>query len=203
MDSCQRFKEMISDYIEGGLTRQDKVSMDKHLKECLRCKGAIKQLKNLMHNLGGLPSIKVSSDFDTILRARISMENGLARRRRERLLPLGQIRFPAYAFSAVMILVALVATLLLINPESNDTPIADTNERLYRQEGTVVIDPDTKEKYIYFIEKQPVPVINTQPEILDESDNLINSNIPPDSIQVQNNEASWIKTVRTVEPNLF
>jgi len=203
MDSCQRFKEMVSDYIEGGLSQQSKVLMDKHLRDCLRCKGAIKQLKSLIHTVRELPRIKVSPDFETVLKARISMENGLARRRRARLLPLGQIKFPAYAFSAVMIVVALVASLLLIKPETNEAPLADINKELYKQSGPVRVDPTTNEKFIFFIEKQPVPIINPQPEIMDENEKLINSNIRSDSTQVQDIEKEWLKTVKAFEPNLL
>lgn len=203
MDSCQRFKEMVSDYIEGGLGQQDKAMMDKHLKDCLRCRGVIKQLKSLIHTVRELPRVKVSTNFETILRARISMESGLERRRRARLFPLGQIKFPAYAFSAVMIVVALVASLLLIKPETNEAPIANIDNELYKQSGPVRVDPTTNEKFIFFIEKQPVPIINPQPEIMDENDNLINSNIRSDSVQVQDIEKEWLKTVKAFEPNLL
>jgi hypothetical protein len=114
------------------------------------------------------------------------------------------MKFPAYAFSAVMIVVALVASLLLFRPETNEAPLADMNKELYNQKrGAIQVDPITNEKFIFYIEKQPVPIINPQPESLDENNNLINSNTRSDSTQVQDIEKEWLKTVKAIEPNLL
>ena len=203
MDSCQRFKEMVSDYIEGGLSQQNKELMDKHLRDCLRCKGAIKQLKNLLQNLKELPKISVSPDFETILRARISMESGLARRRGGSFLSLGQMKIPAYALSAVTIVaLALFASLLLFRPDSKVEIMANMNE-VHNAQKPVRFDRTTNEKYVYFIEKQPVPIINPQSEILNVNDNLHDSNLVSDSLQILNSQKNWHQAIPAFEQYLY
>jgi hypothetical protein len=162
MDSCQRFKETVSDYIEGELDHQNQSLMEQHLRDCLGCKKNISQLKSLIQNLRELPRITVSPDFETILRARISMESSLARRRRERGLPIGQSKLPAYAFAAVVLLVVIFTVVVLNKSNHYSAPQANRNNDWY-QGGVEKYDPTTNERYIYIIETQPVPNINSQP----------------------------------------
>ncbi len=155
MDSCQRFKELVSDYIEGELDHKNQLLMEKHLRDCVGCEKNIGQLKNLIRDLHELPKISVSPDFETILRARISMESSLARHRRERWFPVRQIRLPAYALAAALIVLAVVTIAILNNSKRYAEPQANINNQWYRG-GIEKTDPATNERYIYILETQPV-----------------------------------------------
>ncbi len=171
MDSCQRFKEMVSDYIEGELDYQNQILMEQHLRDCLGCEKNIGQLKNLIRDLHKLPKISVSPDFETILHARIGMESSLARHRRDRWLPVGLIRFPVYTIAVAVILLALVTVAILNNINRQAEPQANINSQWIRG-GIEKTDPATNERYIYIIETQPVQNINgesNQPPIKDIS----------------------------------
>jgi len=200
MDSCQRFKEMVSDYIEGGLDHQNQSLMEQHLRECLGCNKNISQLKMVIENLRALPKIAVSPDFETILRARISMESSLARRRSERWFPIGQFRLPAYALAAIVILVALATVLVLNKLNRYDVPQASRNNDWY-QGGASTVDHPTNERYIYIIEIQPIPNVNSQSR--SESDPTVNKNAYSDSVQTFKDSELWYETVQASETKIY
>ncbi len=160
-DCCQRFKEMVSDYVEGELDHQNQSLMEQHLRDCLECKSKISQLKRLIKNLRTLPKIKVSPDFETILRARISFESSLARRRKGRLFPVSQVPIPAYALGLVVLILALVTVFTVNKSNRGSLPQADINNE-WIQGGAQKVDPITNERYIYIIETQPVANIKSQ-----------------------------------------
>ncbi|UCE05527.1 MAG: zf-HC2 domain-containing protein [bacterium] len=202
MDSCQRFKEMISDYIEGELDSQNNSQMEKHLRDCLRCKKAISQLKNLIRKLKELPKITVSPDFETILRARISMESSLARRRNERFFPIGQFRLSAYAFSAVVIIVALFAAFFLVKPYRVSAPQASVNNEWYKG-GAVKYDPSTNEPYIYIIERESVKNVSSQTPTRNIRYQPTDKKISSDSSQTYKDEKLWFETAQTLESIIY
>lgn len=156
MDNCQRFKEMVSDYIEGGLAQQNNQQMEYHFKECLKCSKTTQQLRNLLRELQGLPKVTVSPDFETILRARISIESGLARRRREGFFSSLQFRIPAYAISAVLIILGLMSIFSRIERHRTRMapPEAYVNQEWYG--GVSQHDNSNKDVFIYFLERKPV-----------------------------------------------
>jgi len=200
-DSCQRFKEMVSDYIEGELDHQNQSLMEKHLSDCLECKRKISQLKQLIKNLKALPRITVTPDFETILRARISMESSLARRRRGRLLPVSQFPLPAYAFGMIVLIVALVTVFVLNKSNRFSQPQATINNE-WIQGGSEKVDPVTNERYIYIIETQPVANIKSQNtgESYQPIDKKTHS---VDSSQVFKDSKLWHETAQVLESNIF
>jgi hypothetical protein len=200
MDSCQRFKEMVSDYIEGGIDHQNQLIMEQHLRDCLGCKKNTSQLKNLIQNLRGLPRIKVTPDFETILRARISMESSLARRRREQWFPIGQLRMPAYALVAIILMMAVISVLILNKSNHYSAPQANRNNE-WVQGGAEKYDPNTNERYIYIIETQPVPNINSQTS--GENDQLVDKKSSTDSIQTFKDNELWYETAQVLESKFY
>lgn len=200
MDSCQRFKEMVSDYIEGELDHQNQSLMEQHLRHCLGCKKNISQLKSLIKNLRELPRITVSRDFETILRARISMESSLARRRNGRWFPVGRFRLPTYALTAVVLVVALFTVFVLSKSNHYSEPQANRNNDWY-QGGATKYDPITNERYIYIIETQPVPNINSQPR--DDGYQPLARKSNTDSIQTFKDSELWYETAQALEAKIY
>jgi hypothetical protein len=199
-DSCQRFKEMVSEYVEGELDHQNQSLMEQHLRDCLVCKSKISQLKRLIKNLKDLPRIKVSHDFETILRARISMESSLARRRRGQLFPVSQFPLPAYAFAGIVLIVALFTVLALNKSNRVALPQSDINNE-WIQGGIQKVDPVTNERYIYIIETQPVANIKSQTNA--ESDQQIDKSAISDSSQVFKDSKLWHETAQALESKIY
>lgn len=199
-DSCQRFKEMVSDYIEGEIDLQNQKLMEKHLRDCLGCKTNVSRLKALIQNLRELPKITVSPDFETILRARVSRESRLASRQGKRWFPVGQFRIPAYAFTAVVVVVALLTMYVLNKSNRFSAPQANTNNQWY-QGGVEKVDPSTNERYIYFIETQQVPKVNYQ--IPGENRQTIDKNIASDSMNTFKDNKLRHETMPASESKIY
>jgi len=180
-NSCQRFKSMVSNYIEGELDQKNQGLMEKHLRACLGCKRKISQLKQLIQNLKKLPKISVTPDFETILRARINRENRLAKRQRNRWLPTGQFRLPAYVFGAAVLALALFTVFAINKSNRISPPQANMNEQWIQPQAVEKVDPTTKERYLYIIEKQEIPNVNYQVPSESENDGTIDENIEADS----------------------
>lgn len=202
MDSCQRFKEMISDYIEGGLDQQSNLQMGQHLRDCLKCTQSIKQLKNLIRKLKELPKLTVSPYFNTILRARIGLESSLDRRRRERFFSSWQLRLSAYAATAILVLFALLTIFSQSNKRNQIYPLeAYTNQEWIG--GAKQVNPSSNERIIYFIERQPVyNVVPHTPNIV-KSYNSSERRIISDSTQINTNEKSWIERTSHFESLIY
>lgn len=155
MDSCQQFKLLISDFIEGGLSPENQQQMEYHFQECIRCTTTTQQLKNLINDLRKLPKIKVSPNFETILRARISVESALARRKHENFFASLQFRIPAYAVSAVLIILGLLSVFSRFDRADRlEAPEAYVNQEWYG--GVQQADRSNQDLRIYVIEKQTV-----------------------------------------------
>lgn len=52
---CQEFVELVTDYLDGALSRRDRRRMDKHLKACDGCDAYLEQVRLTVRSLGELP----------------------------------------------------------------------------------------------------------------------------------------------------
>lgn len=52
---CKEFVELVTDYLEGALSRGDRRRMDKHLKACDGCDAYLAQIRITVRSLGELP----------------------------------------------------------------------------------------------------------------------------------------------------
>ncbi len=52
---CQEFVELVTDYLEGALSRGDRRRMEKHLKACDGCDAYLAQIRITVRSLGELP----------------------------------------------------------------------------------------------------------------------------------------------------
>ncbi|MEJ7893460.1 MAG: zf-HC2 domain-containing protein [Solirubrobacteraceae bacterium] len=52
---CQEFVELVTDYLEGTLSRRDRRRLEKHLKACDGCDAYLKQVRLTVRSLGELP----------------------------------------------------------------------------------------------------------------------------------------------------
>ncbi|MBL7093988.1 zf-HC2 domain-containing protein [candidate division KSB1 bacterium] len=127
MNNCHQCEELISDYIEGKLDSNSRQQFDNHIKACSQCAGKTKNVKVLHNTLIALPGKQVSSDFDSMLRARIGIENKRERRKRESLLFSWKVRVPIYGISVVLVLFILVTVFSLLSNKNTFPPNASMN----------------------------------------------------------------------------
>lgn len=52
---CQEFVELITDYLEGNLSRRDRRRIDKHLRGCDGCDAYLESIRLTVRSLGELP----------------------------------------------------------------------------------------------------------------------------------------------------
>jgi len=116
MPECKSFQEKIFDYIDGLLPTGARKGVVKHLEECLDCSEIYENVTNVRWQLRNLNSIKVSPDFETVLRTRISMERSLSRRN----FLNRPIRIPVYAATGALAFFAAFFILNLADKKLNN-----------------------------------------------------------------------------------
>lgn len=116
MPECKSFQESIFDYIDGLLPTGAKKGVVKHLEECLDCSEIYENVTKVRWQLRNLNSIKVSPDFETVLRTRISMERSLRRRNFFN----RPIRIPVYAATGALAFLAAFFILNISDRQSNN-----------------------------------------------------------------------------------
>lgn len=66
---CQELVELVTEYLEGGLTRQERARFEAHLAECEACRAYVDQLRRTVRALGRLPAESLSSEATDALLA--------------------------------------------------------------------------------------------------------------------------------------
>jgi len=88
--TCEAFDAALPDYLEGTLDGSRRVSVERHLRECVRCAGLVRDLENIRDEAAALPDLVPSRDLWAGIEARIAAPViPLAARseRRKRLVP--------------------------------------------------------------------------------------------------------------------
>jgi len=116
MPECKSFQEKIFDYVDGLLPRGARKDVVRHLEECLDCSEIYENVTKVRWQLRNLNSIKVSPDFETVLRTRISMERSLSRRS----FLNRPIRIPVYAATGALAFLAAFFILNLSDKQLNN-----------------------------------------------------------------------------------
>ncbi len=116
MPECKSFQEKMFDYVDGLLPRGARKDVVRHLEECLDCSEIYEGVTKVRWQLRNLNSIKVSPDFETVLRTRISMERSLSRRS----FLNRPIRIPVYAATGALAFLAAFFILNLSNKQLNN-----------------------------------------------------------------------------------
>jgi len=139
LNDCEKFVEKVSNFIDGEVDQDEREFWDKHLSKCGSCSALLQRTQNLGMQLRKLTQVKVTRDFDAVLRARIRKEG--QRRPWPRILsePIVGWRIPAYGTIAALFIA--MPLLLLSQIRQGDintyrrvviTPI--TNSQLNNQE---------------------------------------------------------------------
>ena len=62
--SCQELVELVTDYLEGGLSEQERLRFDEHIGLCAGCRIYLEQMRQTISLLGHLPGEALSADAE-------------------------------------------------------------------------------------------------------------------------------------------
>jgi anti-sigma factor RsiW len=88
--TCDAFDAALPDYLEGTLDGSVRASVERHLRECVRCTSLVRDLENITAEAGSLPDIAPSRDLWAGIDARIAapvIALGAAPAKQRRLVP--------------------------------------------------------------------------------------------------------------------
>jgi Putative zinc-finger len=70
--TCEAFDTALPDYLEGTLDGSLRASVERHLRECVRCAGLVRDLENIRDDAASLPDLVPSRDLWAGIEARIA-----------------------------------------------------------------------------------------------------------------------------------
>jgi len=70
--TCEAFDAALPDYLEGTLDGSMRASVERHLRECVRCAGLVRDLENIRKEAAALPDLVPSRDLWSGIEARIA-----------------------------------------------------------------------------------------------------------------------------------
>ncbi len=70
--TCEAFDAAFPDYLEGTLGGSLRASVERHLRECVRCAGLVRDIENIRDEAAALPDLVPSRDLWTGIEARIA-----------------------------------------------------------------------------------------------------------------------------------
>jgi anti-sigma factor RsiW len=70
--TCEAFDAALPDYLEGTLDGSLRVSVERHLRECVRCAGLVRDIENIRKGAAALPDLVPSRDLWSGIEARIA-----------------------------------------------------------------------------------------------------------------------------------
>jgi hypothetical protein len=183
MISCYQFKASISSYIDQEIPYQKRKAFEEHLKNCPACKNLYSSIIATRTSMQDLPKVSVSEQFLNKLQARILTErNARIQERLGRGFSFRRIPFFAYGFTAALLAIVVVFSLLEFRSGSNIpvSPPQIVDEKLQQNRNA----PNSN------------PVIN--PPQIANAQSPQDSSIRPDEDQ-QHNEPDFQNKIKTVK----
>ena len=65
--TCQELVELVTDYLEGDLSRRDRRRVEKHLAACEACTAYVEQMRETLELLGTVPVDTLSAEAQATL----------------------------------------------------------------------------------------------------------------------------------------
>lgn len=106
MNTCERFSESFSDYVENILPASTKQQIETHLSACADCHATVARLDDLRDHLKNLQRVQTSDDFEAVLRARIKLDQRTRRASGPAVRRATPKRVASYSVLALMILMS-------------------------------------------------------------------------------------------------
>ena len=155
MSTCQSYEGYISEYIEGELSGNAKQAIEKHISECHQCAQKINNVRTLRQMLNELPRVRVSADFDNMLRARIRLEARNRRKQKEGIFSSRKIRIPVYGISFAIVILALTLLFSQITSQRRSYPEAAANAH-WKDVPTAEQRSASRSVTLYSIDREPI-----------------------------------------------
>ena len=73
--NCENRKIILSAYLDGEVSKEEKREIERHLKKCSVCNKELKKLQNLSSLLKETPEIKLSSQFEERLKEKLKISS--------------------------------------------------------------------------------------------------------------------------------
>src|SRR3981081_2808113 len=70
--TCEAFDAALPDYLEGTLDGSLRASVERHLRECVRCTGLVRDIENIRDEAAALPDLVPSRDLWAGIESRIA-----------------------------------------------------------------------------------------------------------------------------------
>lgn len=61
--TCQEFVELVTDYLEGALSREDRARFESHLADCPDCSVFLEQMRRTINAIGYLPEAAITPEI--------------------------------------------------------------------------------------------------------------------------------------------
>jgi hypothetical protein len=163
MNNCYQCEELISAYLEKELNYHDNQQLDVHLQECPSCLKKSNNIRLLRQKLASLPTAKVSSDFDSMLRARIRLEQRMERHKRESLLFSWKLKGPILGLSMALFIFVLLTVYSQMADRNTYSPVAAVDQS-WENKQFVQQNAHNQGVTIYWIDRKPAfEIITKQP----------------------------------------
>lgn len=117
MGDCEQFVKRLSNYADREMEHDELERWDMHLSSCTKCSSLLKSTQNLGEEMRKLAQVKVSPDFNAVLRARIRMEQHQRVWPRFITEPLWGSRIPAFGAAAILVFAVSFVLFSQIRPD--------------------------------------------------------------------------------------
>ena len=65
--SCRELVELVTDYLEGALSKEERLRFEEHIGRCTGCRVYVEQIRQTISVLGHLPEDGLSPDAERVL----------------------------------------------------------------------------------------------------------------------------------------
>jgi hypothetical protein len=153
---CVRIKGRLSEYIDGTLDAQTRVSVEDHVSTCSNCKAELASLSALVEELGALETVKAPADFLEKIHEKMEPRTDFYRILRKLFVPF-HIKIPLELAAAATMVILVVSVLDIQQAGKQVTQIPDvaTFERFDREPEAFHEAPPIRESV-----KRPAPVFD-------------------------------------------
>lgn len=132
--TCEAFDAALPDYLEGTLDGSLRASVERHLRECVRCASMVRDIENIRKGAAALPDLVPSRDLWSGIEARIAAPviPLAARPERQRRFPPAWLGIAAAALIVSTAGVTYLLTARALRPDGNGR-VAQGNAAAQRQ----------------------------------------------------------------------
>ncbi len=143
MKSCDKFRDLFTDYVDGALSGDEKTQVDHHIQQCNECDTVLSRMAALGTRLRQMELVKTSSTFNFVLRSRIrrELESDTFLEKVASIFQTNKI--PAFSFSAVALFLLVYVSVDVFSHASGspDKPISPVASQTITDQNVGPVTP--------------------------------------------------------------